>query len=191
MFFSLLNLSRRVEDIWRVSLVSLKNLRQREQLRLSWWPRFLVSFVKTAKFPSRTLVGTCCRISFSSASYTIGFASGFALHTLRKMVVLPAFALPTMRIRNWGHSARIFSGRKAPCLTGRSLDWAPFFADDIAGEGEGEECTVSMKIRWSEINLGVITIKGSLLPFLDGGRVQSFRSHPPRCLNFAKRKKAS
>ena len=83
----------------------------------------------------------------------IGFASGFALHTLRRMVVLPAFALPTMRIRNRGHSARIPFAFRAPCLTGRLLDdWASLFAVDIAGEGE--ECTVSMKIKWSEINLG-------------------------------------
>ena len=57
---------------------------------------FVVNFAKTARFPSRTLVG----IFFPFSSYMIGFASGFALHTLRRMVVLPAFALPMMRIRN-------------------------------------------------------------------------------------------
>ena len=127
----------------------------------------MVSFAKTARFSSRTLV----EISFPFASYTIGFASGFALHTFRRMVVLPAFALPMMRIRNWGHSARISSALNAPCLTGRSLDdWASLFAVDIAGERE--EGTVSMKVRWSEINLGRYHDQEPLLPFLDESRVQ-------------------
>ena len=165
----MLNLSRRVEDIWRTSLVSSKNLRQREQSRLSWWPRFLVSFVKTARFPSRTLVGISCGTSFPSASYMIGFVSGFALHTLRRMVVLPAFALPIIRIRNWGHSARICSALRAPCLTRRSLDDCDsLFAVDI--EGEGEECTASVKIKWSEINLWRYHDQEPLLPFLDESR---------------------
>ncbi len=71
-----------------------------------------------------------------------GFASGFALQTLRRMVVLPAFALPMMRTRNWGHSRRIAAASKAPCLNGGvSLDdWASLFATDMAGE---EKCTVS------------------------------------------------
>jgi len=100
---------------------------------------WLVSFffAKIENFSSRTLT------FFPFSSYTIGFASGFTLHTLRRMVVLPAFALPMMRIRNRGHSARIASTLKAPCLTGRSLDdWASLFAADMAGEAE--ECTVSV-----------------------------------------------
>ena len=50
-----------------------------------------------------TLGGSCltsCLTSFPSPSYMIGFASGFALQTLRRMVVLPAFALPMMSMRN-------------------------------------------------------------------------------------------
>ena len=103
-------------------------------------PRLWLVFAKTARFPNRTLV----RTSFPSASYTIGFASGFALHTLRRIVVLPAFALPMMRIRNLGQAARISSALKAPCLTGSSLDdWASLYAVDMAGEAE--ECTVSVE----------------------------------------------
>jgi len=84
-----------------------------------------------------TLVGACSS-SFPSASYTIGFASGFALHTLRRIVVFPAFALPMMRMRNWGHLPRISSALKAPCLNGRASidDWASLFVADIAGEDE-------------------------------------------------------
>ena len=125
-------------------------------------PRLLVSFVfaKSANCPNRTLT------SFPFASYTIGFASGFALHTLRKMVVLPEFALPMMRIRNRAHSSRISSALKAPCLTGGSPDdRASLFTVDIAGEGE--ECAVNMKIEWSEINLGRYHNQEPLLPFLD------------------------
>ena len=125
-------------------------------------PRLLVSFVfaKSANSPNRTLT------SFPFASYTIGFASGLALHTLRKMVVLPEFALPMMRIRNRAHSSRISSALKAPCLTGGSPDdRASLFTVDIAGEGE--ECAVNMKIEWSEINLGPYHNQEPLLPFLD------------------------
>ena len=102
-----------------------------------------------------TLVGswpTFCTISFPSASYMIGFASGVTLHTLRRMVVLPAFALPIMRIRNLGHSLRISAGPKAPSLNGRaSLDeWASWFSADMAGE---EKYTLSLKTKWwSEIS---------------------------------------
>ena len=59
------------------------------------------------------------------------------------MVVLPAFALPMIRIRNRGQMLRISFALKAPCLTGRSLDdWVSLFAVDIAGEAE--DCTVSV-----------------------------------------------
>ena len=46
--------------------------------------------------------------------------------------------------------------------------WASLFAVDIAGEGE--ECTVSMKIKWSETNLGRYHDQERLLPFLDESR---------------------
>ena len=86
-----------------------------------------------------------------------------------------------MRIRNRGHSARISSALKAPCLTERSLDeWASLFAVDIAGEGQ--ECAVSMKTRWSEINLGRYHDQEPLLPFLDESRVLSRVSLWPKCL---------
>ena len=122
-------------------------------------PGLWLVFGKSASFSSRTLS------SFPFALYTIGFASGFALHILRRMVVFPAFALPMMRIRNWGHSARMSSASKAPCLNGRASldDLSSLFAADIAGEAE--ECTASLKTRWSEINLGVITIKSRCFLF--------------------------
>jgi len=169
-----------------MSLVPLKNLRQREQPRLSWWPQILVvSYAKTARFPSRTFVGISCRTSFPSASYMMGLASGFTLHTLRRMVVLPAFALPMMRIRNWGHSARIASALRAPCLTGRSLDgWASLFADAIAGEDE--ECTVRMKIRWSEINQGDHDQRA--IASFSGWRLGAVYHPQPSSKMFAKRK---
>ena len=68
----------------------------------------------------------------------IGFASRFALHTLRRMVVLPAFALPMTRMRNWGHRRRISAGPKAPSLDGRTLldDW---LSADMGGEQECSE----------------------------------------------------
>ena len=102
-----------------------------------------------------TLIGswpTSCMTSFPSASYMIGFASSVALHTLRRMVVLPAFALPMTRMRNWGHSRRISAGPKAPSLNGRALlgGLASWFSADMAGE---EKCAVSLKTRWwSEIS---------------------------------------
>jgi len=68
-----------------------------------------------------------------------------------------------MRIRNWGHLARISSALKAPCLTGRSLDHsASWFAVDMAGGAE--ECTASVERCRERLPLGVIT---PLLPFLD------------------------
>ena len=90
-----------------------------------------------------------CLTFFPSASYMIGFASRFALHTLHRMVVLPAFALPMTRMRNWGHSWQISAGPKAPSLNGRaSLDeWTSWFSVDMAGE---EESVKTM--WWSEIN---------------------------------------
>jgi len=87
--------------------------------------------------------------SFPSASRMIGFVPRFALHTLRRMVVLPAFALPMTRMRNWGHWRWISSGPKAPSLNGRASldDW---LTADMGGE---EKCTVSLEARWwSEIN---------------------------------------
>jgi len=81
-----------------------------------------------------------------------GFASCFALHTLRKIVVLPAFALPMMRMRNLGHSRRIAAASKAPCLNGGTSldDCASWLAVDMAGE---DKCTVGMRTWWrSEID---------------------------------------
>ena len=73
----------------------------------------------------------------------IGFASGFALHTLRRTVVLPAFAFPMTRIRNCGHSARIASALKAPCLTGSSPNkWASMISAGVTGEVG--ECMVNV-----------------------------------------------
>jgi len=87
--------------------------------------------------------------SFPSASRMIGFAPCFTLHTLRRMVVLPAFALPMTRMRNWGHRWQISSGPKAPSLNGRASldDWLS------ADMGREEKCTVSLEARWwLEIN---------------------------------------
>jgi len=65
-----------------------------------------------------------------------GFVSGLVLHTLRRMVVLPAFALPMMRMRNRGQTRRISAASKAPCLSGGASldDWASWFAVGMAGE---------------------------------------------------------
>ena len=76
----------------------------------------------------------------------IGFASRFALHTLRRMVVLPAFALPMTRMRNWGHRRRISAGPKAPSLDGRTLldDW---LSADMGGEQECSEFEDQVVVR--------------------------------------------
>jgi len=89
--------------------MSLLPVKRREEPRLSDDPRNFVSLFfrdrRILKVDS-TLVGACwtlvgaCSTSFPSASYTIGLASSFALHTLRRIVVFPAFALPMMRMRN-------------------------------------------------------------------------------------------
>jgi len=124
-----------------------KNLTQPQQLPQG--PKAALVCPETARFPWHTSAKSRLTMtSFPSASYMIGFASGFALHTLRRMVVLPAFALPMTRMRNWWHWRRISSGPKAPSLNGRALldDWS-------ADMEERRNAQWSSKTRWwSEIN---------------------------------------
>jgi len=166
--------------------ISLLPMKKREEPQLSDDPGILLVFfffwdckiLKMARLTFKvglgawgcsTLVGACaCWTFFPSASYTIGFASGFALHILRRMVVFPAFALPMMRMRNWGHSRRICSALKALCLNGRaSIDFCVFlFAGDMAEEDERRIRRLDEGLRQT-CERGTYRDNQSLLPFLD------------------------
>ena len=127
----MLNLNRRVQNICRMSLHLPENLTQPEQLPQG--PKFVLVCPET-RFAWHTSAKSCSTlIFFPFASYMIGFVPRSTLHTLRRMVVLPAFAFPMTRMRNWGHSRRISPGSKAPSLNGRaSLDeWASWFSADM------------------------------------------------------------
>ena len=120
-----------------------KNLTQLRELPQG--PKAVLDCPKTTRFTWHTSVKSRLTMtSFPSASHIIGFVPCFALHTLCNMVVLPALALPMMRMRNWRHWKWIASGPKAPSLNGRVLldDW---LSADMGGE---EKYTVSFETRW-------------------------------------------